>query len=637
MVKSKETEKSRSRSKERSKKRCRSRSPSQPVPVQQTRNQKKIAKIDKLGHENVKENVQRASTSNQDSVDDIAMNNNAKPVIVHKKVICNSKVPAKQNNLEKLLPAQHNYEAVSMDLTVGDELAVSMGVSDDEFQSKDESPTVNRLESLTYGPAEDEMDTVMTSPMGNHTSIKPPNAQVNITQFQSDPVFKDLVSRAVAEQMKVEREKIIQELNRGNTSDGAQLKEKSPLKTPVRISAGNINKRTQVVKSPSDTTIYIPVLQKEHKQIAQTTLTPQFHNPAVGNLFPSGDVNIEKQISEFVQQIRVADFDVGEQVVRQTAPETQPIAGTSRERPNTEQLQNIEVSEENQEQAWAIADKMIVDAEKYKATLEKPSGTVPLGTFNPVNQVSSFNPVAIGGSMNDEFFHITCHVNVNLISKIEKGEFDDLEKLLPKDPTKRAREYNKMELVSQDGSTYFVPANERDGKITGVHKWEQAFRVYAAIYTRANPTRAAEIWQYVYTINLATSSFVWENVANYDFTFRQLVSQNLNRSWAKIYHQMWSLSMRDPLHSNRFSQITNKSSNNNRAGRKDRDDYCWKFNKNHCKFGARCKFEHRCHYCDGYGHGSYNCGKKNKSRDNRSEKLEDNGRIQTKDYDKETK
>lgn len=45
----------------------------------------------------------------------------------------------------------------------------------------------------------------------------------------------------------------------------------------------------------------------------------------------------------------------------------------------------------------------------------------------------------------------------------------------------------RMELVDRGGETYIMPI-EQDTKITNVRKWEQAFRVYADIYSQANPT-----------------------------------------------------------------------------------------------------------------------------------------------------
>ena len=80
--------------------------------------------------------------------------------------------------------------------------------------------------------------------------------------------------------------------------------------------------------------------------------------------------------------------------------------------------------------------------------------------------------------------------------KIAKGEFVDLEKLLPRDKVSSggnqgiAHDENKVELVSSGGHTYFKPVCET--QISGLRKWEQAFRVYAAIYTEANPTRSGE-------------------------------------------------------------------------------------------------------------------------------------------------
>ena len=173
----------------------------------------------------------------------------------------------------------------------------------------------------------------------------------------------------------------------------------------------------------------------------------------------------------------------------------------------------------------------------------------------------------------DDFFHITCHVDATLKSKIEKGEFVELDKLIPKDPTKHMYDYGKMEFMSHDGATFFIPSTDKDNKINGIRRWEQAFRVYAAIYSRANPSKAAEIWQYVHTINLATSSFVWDNVAAYDSTFRQLMSKYPNRSWAIIYQQMWSLSMREPLHRSSGASVTGSNSqrSSNYGGKKERD------------------------------------------------------------------
>ena len=140
-----------------------------------------------------------------------------------------------------------------------------------------------------------------------------------------------------------------------------------------------------------------------------------------------------------------------------------------------------------------------------------------------------------------------CHVDPNMKAKIKKGEFVDLEKLLVRDCFKQQNNSRqRMELVNRGGEMFIMPVDS-GAKITNVRCWEQAFCIYAAIYSQANPHRSSEIWQYVFVINSAASTYTWENVANYDYTFRQLMTCNPGHSWANIYLQMWNLTMRDVI------------------------------------------------------------------------------------------
>ena len=89
---------------------------------------------------------------------------------------------------------------------------------------------------------------------------------------------------------------------------------------------------------------------------------------------------------------------------------------------------------------------------------------------------------------------------------------------------------SRMGIFQRNGVTYFAPASERDNKISNVRKWEQAFRVYAVIYSKANPHRSSEIWQYMYVINTAASTYHWSNISEYDYTFRHLMAMYPQRS-----------------------------------------------------------------------------------------------------------
>ena len=120
------------------------------------------------------------------------------------------------------------------------------------------------------------------------------------------------------------------------------------------------------------------------------------------------------------------------------------------------------------------------------------------------------------GLSDDDFFHMTCHIDQNLKRKIEKGDYVDLDKLLPKDNNLfqgkiASSNETKLEWVQSEGSTYLVPVKSTS-QINCFRRWEQAFRMYATLYCMKNPSRAKEIWQYVSVINTASMSYNWDNV-----------------------------------------------------------------------------------------------------------------------------
>ena len=422
--------------------------------------------------------------------------------------------------------------------------------------------------------------------------------------------------------------KLLDEKLKQYLSEGEVQKDKQLESSKVKRNVNHVS--SQVIKSPSDTTIYAPALQRQMNSIGTNE----------GNktcFIPTQD-----QISDFVGTVR-----------KQTAG----VAGGG----DDEQMAVHRLKEGDGNPntlAKKKADECILDAEKYKATLATPPGNSfdsmnienvqqefsRLGCMEVVEnlrqdvdtslaQAQMTQPILNIGSgvSDDDFFHLTCHIEPSLIHKIEKGEFVELEKLLPKDRTSFGKgggtDENRLEWVQRDGSTYLVAAG-KDNKITGIRRWEQAFRAYATIYCAANPQRSKEIWQYISVINTAASAYSWDNVYNYDITFRHLMAFNPNRSWAVTYNQMWNLSMRDPLPRNHSKggfqfHYNNKNSNKGHSGndhhngnnnfQRKRSDYCWNFNKGlKCKFGNKCKFIERCKYCDSPNHGINACDKLDK-------------------------
>ena len=382
-----------------------------------------------------------------------------------------------------------------------------------------------------------------------------------------------------------------------------------------------INHGTRL-KSPSDTTVYAPAVSKAHqfelgadKDIQQQPVVQSnlLNVRQRENSMGSGNDCINDQISRFVEQIRLQSGNDEDNDVRIVQPSLS--AG-------------VEADETRRK-----AEATVIEAEKFRAVIATPTGNFEISNPQIVNKVPMQNIPNIGGGVSDDdFFHLVCHIEPNLIHKIENGEFIELEKLLPKSSVGnvsagRYSDETRLEWVQHDGNTFLVSANSKESKTTNVRRWEQAFWVYATIYCTANPQRSKEIWQYISVINTAAGSYVWENVYNYDITFRHLMAFNPQRSWAVTYNQMWNLSMRDPLPRNQFNRGNQNFANQTKfctgggqnSGKRRKSDYCWNYNKGvKCKFGAKCRFIERCSYCDAGNHSLYNCPKKKAADDNES-------------------
>ena len=226
-----------------------------------------------------------------------------------------------------------------------------------------------------------------------------------------------------------------------------------------------------MIKSPSDTTIYTPALQRRlapnNDQVGQYLCQPQLadgmnhvasvqvhcydkgqasviHQTLQPQGLPNSQMDINADISQFVDNLRI---------------EQHPEDNVNRRK--------SDVAAVDLQEAQQRASRAILEAEKFRAQVEPPG---------------NFELLEIGnGVSDDDFFHLACHIEPNLIHKIEKGEFVELEKLLPKERLGGKNDEGRLEWVQKDGGTYLVPAH-KDNKIGSFRRWEQAFRAYATIY-----------------------------------------------------------------------------------------------------------------------------------------------------------
>ena len=247
------------------------------------------------------------------------------------------------------------------------------------------------------------------------------------------------------------------------------------------------------------------------------------------------------------------------------------------------------------------ADQLVRQAEANKAKILEVSGEInsdneDLQVRNNVS-VHRHHPSLV----DEDYLVVGGHVDELTRLRIENGEYIDFARLLPRD--RQIEEDNRMEIVNQNGRTFFVPATgSESGSITNFSRWEQAFRVFSNVYTRRFPERSAELIQYNHIIHTAALTFTWENVYLYDRDFRLHISRYPGRSWAIILQQAWTMRLKD----------RNGKSENSRSEKvRGKKDVCWRYNQGRCTFGSGCKFEHRCAVCNKYGHGAHICRKAN--------------------------
>ena len=242
------------------------------------------------------------------------------------------------------------------------------------------------------------------------------------------------------------------------------------------------------------------------------------------------------------------------------------------------------------------AERQIIEAEADKAHLYPTTG-------------KSFEFTA---QADQEYLVVGAHVKDSTREKIERGEYVDFGKLLPRDRV-LTEDDSRLELIVRDGKTYWVLVTETV-TINGFSRWEQAFRIYSNIYTQKFPNLSTELIQYNHIIHSIAGIYVWENVYSYDKEFRMHLAKHPERSWSVILQQAWSMKLCDWLYTRGEISVSNGQTDKNLGGLTKKgkiNEPCKRFNWGNCNFGPNCKFEHRCAYepCGKFGHSILNCRK----------------------------
>ena len=373
---------------------------------------------------------------------------------------------------------------------------------------------------------------------------------------------------------------------RTETQNKGIIDEKTETATKTVEKTGKSRKEPEF--SPSNETIYMPAVRKaddtEYRNLVNKlkihSISPIVENRkrTISNPTNNDNVNIDQFLTGIRDEVSSSD----EEPFNKRMPPRRLEFRESSDEERQDPMVNVRTQ----------AKDRILAAEKHRAQVEAPKG---MGIDRSVEILDD-----------DELMHVAYSTDESVNDKVEQGKFIEMDKLYNKsEDFAEGSEDGKMVLVNKGGWTAWEPATKRQ-KITNVFQWEKAFRVYMAIYTKANPTKSSEMIQYLHTIHHAASKYAWNNVAYYDRVFRKWMEKNPNRSWGKTLNQMWNICLTDPIGRGSYS---NQQSNGKKEGRST----CWKFNKGHCSY-PNCKFIHKCTYCGGTSHGAATCFKKGSGR-----------------------
>ena len=181
-------------------------------------------------------------------------------------------------------------------------------------------------------------------------------------------------------------------------------------------------------------------------------------------------------------------------------------------------------------------------------------------------------------------------------------------------------EDDRLQPFVKDGRVFWQPPQDNSNlSINSYYRWEQAFKVYSNVYTKAYPQRGSELIQYSHDIHAASLTYIWDNVYQYDKEFCLHLSKYPSRSWTVTLQHAWNLKMKEKLHENRGRSFQNSNNNNRTLARNGSNEPCRRYNRGKLNFGSSCKYDHKCLYCFKFGHGALNCWKFQADRDHKSQ------------------
>ena len=283
---------------------------------------------------------------------------------------------------------------------------------DDDLSMEDGEPGGSSDNNVSKGSDGDVTDQAVTSTSGQGKHPTDVLNGLSEKELQSNPVIQQMMQEFFKDQFKN-----LQRTQMTNTT----------------------GENTKLIKSPSDTTIYAPAMQQK--------LTPEGRHD-----------NGAVMVQNVPTGRQLFEMGNGTTLMRAEGESVPSVNGHMYINSNINSVahfvENIRLEQhpgDSNTNDGGIEDNLAAIGDNRRSSdmaayIEMP-GRINCTDMEENHRVDSdkMNLLNIGsGVSDDDFFHLTCHIEPNLIHKIEKGEFVELEKLLPKDKLGGSKDDNKI-------------------------------------------------------------------------------------------------------------------------------------------------------------------------------------------------
>ena len=269
-----------------------------------------------------------------------------------------------------------------------------------------------------------------------------------------------------------------------------------------------------------------------------------------------------------------------------------------------------------------------------QSALVTPSSTAAV-TLLPPTMLNQQPPLPPGASAALTGFHLPGELSGmlphNTIQKILTLQFFDLTNLLPSN-TALLHDPQPIHLqVGGDTGQQLVLSRRPTQKkqINSIQDWVSAFTAYAAVLTTANPTRAADLFEYTRLIVQAQQQYRGDAWQMYDIAFRKKAANRHLTKWADIDSALWNRAFSGKSNDSAFCRLcldathttvecplyTAGPAQRHRTGPETDggESICLNWNRGHCTHNP-CRRAHVCATVGCGGNHRYsNCPKRRQS------------------------